>query len=336
MQSISSSAFSTTPRFWEQDSKTISSMRDFLKGMLASVTTNKQQVLTTCQVWLINFISLFTEFVVCFSYFSLCTVREILFYLYAPLPVQFQQQLRFNTFITSFFLTGKQINKRPSTHPGFSLLNGTETFYSSVPHPFQVLQLRINFSQQHLFVTSSTICFLSQRFREPSWPNLISTAIKLATQLAGGDHILIITGTPVARRWINQVLQYNTLATGTVAEVVWASNRTGLKGLESRFTSHLATPTTRTTTSGRAATATPVSAQNHKLVAQNKSVRRQCLCDGSIPLAVNQLGGSSTGTENLRDWNQASHRWGNPISLAFSSIPQGCFHSLMRIWDTVM
>lgn len=102
-------------------------MRDFLKGTLASVTTNKQQVLMTCQVWLINFISLFTEFVVCFSYFSLCTVKESLFYLYAPLPVQFQQHLSFNTFIT-FFLTRKQINNRPGTHPGFSLLNDTGTF----------------------------------------------------------------------------------------------------------------------------------------------------------------------------------------------------------------
>lgn len=145
-------------------------------------------------------------------------------------------------------------------------------------------------------MTSSSIYFLSQRFGEPSWPNPISTAIKFTAQLAGGDHILIITGTPVPRRWVNQVycllLQYNTLAVGTVAEAVWASNRTWLKGLGCRFTSHLATPTAGTTTS--------VSAQNHKLVAQNKAVRRQCLCIGSIPLAVNQLGASPTGTENLK------------------------------------
>lgn len=107
------------------------------------------------------------QFVVCFSCFSLCTVKEILFYLYATLPVQFQQQLGFNTFLTSFFLTGKQINKRPHKHLGFSLFNGTEIFYSSAPCSFQVLQLRKSFRQQHLFVTSSTIYFLSQRLREP-------------------------------------------------------------------------------------------------------------------------------------------------------------------------
>lgn len=313
-------------------SEVIPSMRDFLKGMLASVTTNK--VLTTSQVWVINFISLFTEFVVCFSYFSLCTVKEVLFYLYSLLPVQFQQQLHFNTFITSFFLTGKQT--KGHTPPGFSLLSGTEIFYSSAPCPFQVLQLKTNFSQQHLFVTSSAICFLSQRFREPPWPNPLSTAIKLATQLAGGDHILITTGTPVPRRWVNQVLQYNALAMGTVAEVVWASIRTWLKGLGSRFTPHLVTPTRGTTTSGRAATATPVSAQNHKLVVQNKAARRQCLCIGSIPLAVNQLGVSPTGRENSKRLESGLPSVRQPISLAFSSIPQGCFHSLMRIWDIVM
>lgn len=114
-------------------------MRDFLKGVLASVTTNK--VLTTCQVWVINFISLFTEFVVCFSYFSLCTVKRVPFYLYALLPVQFQQQLCFNTFITSFFLTGKQTKGHAHTLD-FPSLVVQKHFSHLLPVPFRFYNLK--------------------------------------------------------------------------------------------------------------------------------------------------------------------------------------------------
>lgn len=120
------------------------------------------QMLTTWQVWLIKFISIFTEFVVCFSYFSLCRVKEILFYLHALLPIL--QQLSFNTFITSFFLREKETNRRPCTHPGFSLLNGTETFYSSAHHSFQDLHPKSNFCWQHLKNKTKKYTTASKRF----------------------------------------------------------------------------------------------------------------------------------------------------------------------------
>lgn len=281
--------------------------------MLTSATVNKQQMLTTCQVWLIKFISIFTEFVVCFSYSSLCTVKEILFYLHVLIPVL--QQLSFNTFTTSLFLRENK-NKRTCTHPGFSLLNGRETFYSPAPCPFQALQLKSSFSWQHLKNKTKKYTNTSKRFfsdfqrnlflfsetQKTTWPNPASTTIKSeATQLAGGDHTSIATGTPVPRRWVNRVLQYNTLVPGIVVEVIWASIKPWLKGLGSRFASRLAIPTTETTASGRAATATPISAQNHKLGAQNKAMRSQSLCISSIPLAVSQPGASPTGRENLRE-----------------------------------
>lgn len=87
-------------------------------------------------------------------------MKEILFNLHALLAVL--QQSSFATLITSFFLREKT-NKRPSEHPGFSLLNGTETFHPSVPCPFQALQLKSKFGYS-IFLKSMRYTTTSKRF----------------------------------------------------------------------------------------------------------------------------------------------------------------------------
>jgi len=77
------------------------------------------------------------ESVVYFSYFSLCTVKEILFYLHTLLPEL--QQLSFNTFTTSFFLRDKIKQTNCHAHTlGFPSLMVQKPFTHLLTIPFRL------------------------------------------------------------------------------------------------------------------------------------------------------------------------------------------------------